>query len=53
MYVTDLTGDTTDDCSMALENDNRNIVICVTVNKSSIRKSRENLEVSITRPSIY
>ena len=53
MYVTDLTGDTTDDGSTDLENDNENTAICVTPNKSSIRKSREKLEIAIARPSIY
>ena len=49
MYVVDLTGDTIDDGSMDLENDNK----IQSYNKSSMRKSRENLEVAIARPSIY
>ena len=39
--MTDLTGNTTDDGSIDLANDNENTVVCVTANKSSIRTSRE------------
>ena len=52
MFVTDLTGDTTDDGSMYLSNDNENTVICVTTTNTSLRKSRDKLKLAIGRPSI-
>ena len=52
MFVTDLTGDTTDDGSMELCNENENKVVCVTPINNTLRKSRDKLKLAIGRPSI-
>ena len=53
MSVTDLTGDTSDEGSMDVANDNEITVIRVTPNPSNKISSRQNLEMAIARPSIY
>ena len=52
MFVTDLTGDTTDDGSMDLCNDSENKVVCVTPINNTLRKSRDKLKLAIGLPSI-
>ena len=50
MLVTDLTGDTIDDGSIDLSNENENIVACVTPTNPSLRQSRDKLQLAIGRP---
>ena len=52
MFVTDLTGDTTDDGSMDLCNDTENKVVCVTPINNTLRESRDKLKLAIGLRSI-